>query len=257
MYADVKGLITVGIGNLIDPRSAAVGLPFVHKATGAPASSEAIGAEWDALKANCAELGRKGHRACEAITHLRLTEAAIDELVLAKVRANETVLRSSFPDFDSYPADAQLGLHSMAWALGPAFASGWPNFSAAVRAVDFEAAAANCRMNETGNAGLAPRNDANQIMFRNAAAVVADRSDPDVLHYPSAIVASAPSAPDPVDPPTDPEVDVEPDTDTTEDIDGVTETETETDTDTETNTDTDADADADADAETIGVGGGR
>src|SRR5580704_1499007 len=32
MYLDVKGLVTIGVGNLIDPLPAAVGLPFVHRA---------------------------------------------------------------------------------------------------------------------------------------------------------------------------------------------------------------------------------
>ena len=33
MYLDVKGLVTVAIGNLIDPVAAALSLPFVRKGT--------------------------------------------------------------------------------------------------------------------------------------------------------------------------------------------------------------------------------
>jgi GH24 family phage-related lysozyme (muramidase) len=181
MYVDVKGLVTVGVGNLIDPKPAALGLPFVSRHTGEAVRPDRIGEEWDRLKADAADLGRRGHRACEAITDLRLPDDAIDELVWARVTTNEAVLTRSFADFALYPADAQLGLHSMAWALGAAFAPRWPRFSAAVRALDFATAADECRMREVGNPGVVPRNDANQQLFRNAAAVLADGTDPDVL----------------------------------------------------------------------------
>jgi GH24 family phage-related lysozyme (muramidase) len=187
MYVDIKGLITVGIGNLIDPVDAALGLPFIDKATGSPASRDEIATEWDMLKRQSAELGRQGHRACEEITNLRLTDEAIDSLVLTKAASNETIVRSFFPDFVLYPADAQLGLHSMAWALGPAFSPRWPRFTTALQAGDFGGAAAECRMSEAGNPGVIPRNDANQTLYLNAAAVIAAGADPDVLYYPGGV----------------------------------------------------------------------
>ena len=75
----------------------------------------------------------------------------------------------------------------MAWALGAGFAAQWPNFSAAVRARDWASASAHCRMDETGNPGVKPRNDADQQLFRNAAAVEARGLDRSVLHYPGTV----------------------------------------------------------------------
>ena len=55
MYLDVKTLITVGVGNLIDPVSLAVNLPFTKK-DGTKASQDEIKAEWTQLKSRT-ELG--------------------------------------------------------------------------------------------------------------------------------------------------------------------------------------------------------
>ena len=52
MYLDVKGLVTVGVGNLVDPVSVAQALPFRFKnkpgigAPGSPATPDQIAAEW-------------------------------------------------------------------------------------------------------------------------------------------------------------------------------------------------------------------
>ena len=195
MYCDILGLVTIGVGNLIDPEEAAVGLPFVHKADQSPATTDEIRSEWRLLKGRSADLGKKGHRACESITALRLTESAIDDLVRSKVHTNETFLKKTFPDFDEWPADAQLGMLSMAWAMGPAFTAKWPGFTKACIAHDWTAAAANCRMNETGNPGIVPRNNADVLLFSNAAVVAASGGDVTTLWWPESAPASAAPAP--------------------------------------------------------------
>jgi hypothetical protein len=82
-----------------------------------------------------------------------------------------------------------MALLSMAWGMGAGFAVGgkWPKFRAAVAAGDFDKAADNCRINETGNPGVRPRNDADQKLFHNAAVVRRnpDNYDPSILYYPS------------------------------------------------------------------------
>ncbi len=176
MYLDVKGLVTIGVGNLIDPQSAALGLPFVHKAGGATASRAEIAAEWSSIKANVS-LATKGYRACEPLTTLALTDDAIDNLVVQRLVQNEGLLREAFSGWDSWPADAQLGVLSMAWAMGAGFPNSWPKFSGACKAGDFAAAALNCRMIEAGNPGVRPRNDADVKLFQNAATVVAGGLD--------------------------------------------------------------------------------
>lgn len=184
MYLDVKGLVTIGVGNLIDPIGAALALPFRYKTkSGAPgggqlASKADIEVEWKLIKGK-RELARLGHRACAPLTKLELDDGAINHIILTRLSQNEGFLKrqKAFQRFDQWPADAQLGLLSMAWAMGPGFSTGWPKFSAACEKMDFDAAAANCKMSEAGNPGVAPRNRANAHLFRNAAAVLAGEAD--------------------------------------------------------------------------------
>ncbi len=170
MYLDIKGLVTIGIGNLIDPEELTTGLPFVDKTTGAPAGRAEILDEWRRLKANL-ELAQRGHRACEAVTRLRLSDDAIANLVRKRLAGNEEVLKRSFPAWDDWPADGQLGVLSLAWAVGAAFSPKWPKFTAACHRGDWLGAAEHGRLREAGNPGVVPRNAANALLFRNANAV--------------------------------------------------------------------------------------
>jgi GH24 family phage-related lysozyme (muramidase) len=187
MYLDIKGLVTIGIGNLIDPESSALSLPFVD-GSGARATPARISAEWHKLKATPA-LAKQGHKACKAITELRLSDHDIDQLVRRRLTRNEAGLEKVFHEWHEWPADAQLAVLSMAWAMGSGFSAKWPLFTAACAARDWQAAAANCRMKETGNPGLVPRNNANQRLFRNAHEVVVQNLEPSRLYYPDVVHA--------------------------------------------------------------------
>ncbi len=184
MYPDIEGLITTGVGNLIDPIDQALGLPWQRIADGQPADRDAVAAEWRRMKAD-ATLPQRGAPAARRIATLELSAAAIGELVERRLQADLAALRGQpdFAGFDGWPAPAQLALLSMAWAQGAGFQR-WPRFRAACRAGDFDAAAAECRLDERGNPGLAPRNAANIALFHSAAQVVADGDDRDALSLP-------------------------------------------------------------------------
>ena len=167
MYLDVLGLVTVARGNLIDPITMALGLPFERG--GVRVSRDEIAAEWRTVKAR-QDLARVGARSFKSITSLRLSTRGIDDLVISKLLETEAYLKKRFPEFDMWPADAQLGVLSMAWAMGAGFK--FKTFEAAVLKRDFVGAAAACKMNETGNPGLIPRNVANRLLFLNAARVL-------------------------------------------------------------------------------------
>jgi len=193
MYVDVKNLVTIGVGNLIDPISLAVNLPFKYNAkqgakAGTPASRPDIEAEWKKIKG--AGLAHKGYKACGLLTTLELDDQAIATLISARLASNESILKRHrpFSTFDAWPADAQMALLSMAWAMGAGFGPKWPKFSAACNAQNFDDAAANCKMNEAGNPGLAPRNRANKALFENAASVAAGGGSPDVLYFPTVLI---------------------------------------------------------------------
>ena len=116
----------MGVGNLVDPVTEAQALPFRFKnkpgiaAPGSPATPDQIAAEWQTLK-NDGASQRRGFKACEPITQLELSDDAIDALILDRLTKNEGFLKRQqwFQSFDTWPADAQLGLLSMAWAMGP------------------------------------------------------------------------------------------------------------------------------------------
>jgi hypothetical protein len=198
MYLDVKGLVTVGVGNLIDPVEVAQPLPFCFKnkpgisAPGSSATADQIAEEWQTLKSD-PSLGTKGYTACEPITQLQLSDDAIDSLIVERLTQNESFLKRQpwFQNFETWPADAQLGLLSMAWAMGPAGPGNFPQFRAACQKLDFSTAAAQCKMNEAGNPGLIPRNQANFTLFSNAAIVLAGEAQGSFqranLYYPRAL----------------------------------------------------------------------
>jgi hypothetical protein len=198
MYQDVKGLVTIGFGNLIDPIDYALALPFVKKVGGAAATRAEITAEWNLIKDvdNKLQLSNQPYTVCAPLTALQLTEEAILALCDQRLRANDRELKKirEFQNLDEWPADAQLALHSMAWAMGPAFAAGvqWPSFRAACGKMDFDAAADNCRISEVGNRGVIPRNEADKTLFANAAIVlesgVSGWLNPDVLYYPAPLM---------------------------------------------------------------------
>jgi hypothetical protein len=225
-YLDVRGLVTVAIGNLVDPIDDALGLPFV-RTDGSRATWEEIAADWRKVKSLfCGMQGsetpehkcpwRALHRVCLAhwgwtaargVASLRLPPDGVRELVMGKLEANHAELRRYYPRIDEWPADAQLATHSMAWACGPAFGEPGPNrfprLAAALRSRDFIGAAHECQMNASRNAGLVERNTANRILYKNAA----HAKDPDRLYWPSDLsVTEAPTLPKLPDVPSDFEI---------------------------------------------------
>jgi hypothetical protein len=186
LYADVKGLLTTAIGCLVDPMAMALPLPWVMP-DGAPASQAEIARQWQAFKA---QPGLKNYPALSKTvldaTTMRLTDAGVAQLVSQRLLANEKVLRGYFPNWDLFPADAQLACCSMAWAIG----AGWPhifgNLRDACNAQNWTTAIACCEIQTAGNPGVIPRNAANKLCFANAAAAIAQNLPLDVLHWPSA-----------------------------------------------------------------------
>lgn len=165
MYLDVRGLVTTGIGNLIDPMPLALALPW-QQPDGTPAGHDEIVADWLRVKAMPPAL--VAHRYASPDS-LRLDAEAIDALVSRQVAADARELARHFADLYDYPWQAQAAILSMAWALGAGFASGWPRFSAAVRRRDWAEAASECAISTRGNGGVRPRNEANRELLRQAA----------------------------------------------------------------------------------------
>jgi hypothetical protein len=192
LYQDVRGLVTVAIGDLVDPMPLALSIPFV-RADGSPASSREIADAWTLVKTR-PDLARLGYRAAERVTSIRLTDAGVARVVNRKLADNERQLLARFPELDSWPADAQLATHSLAWACGASFR--FPRLEAALHARDFGTAAVECQMDARGNPGLIPRNRANKLLYVNAACVVRQSLDPETLYYPRDLAAETPTEPE-------------------------------------------------------------
>lgn len=179
LYLDVKCLVTIAIGNLVDPIEHALALPLDHP-DGRRATRDEIAVAWAKVKAR-KDLAWKGGMAYASVTSLRLSPMNVEQVVFGKLDDIDRRLALRFPAYPTWPADAQLGVLSLSWACGPAFH--FPRFEAACRALDFDTAAAECKIaNEQGT--IRTRNAANRTLFRNAAHVRRAMLDPSTLYYP-------------------------------------------------------------------------
>lgn len=178
MYLDVKGLVTTGIGNLIDPVSQALQLPWL-RADGSPATKAEVSKTWATVKAHT-ELARKGHLAARAYCPLRLAPEAIDALVRGKLALNWEFMKRQYPTFrraDSWPAKVQLATSGMAWAVGAGFPKIFKNWAACATLQDWAGCAKTCAISTKGNPGIVPRNAAQKALFEQAAVEGPDKDD--------------------------------------------------------------------------------
>jgi len=167
MYADVKNLITCGMGNLIDPKVGALSLPW-QKPDGSLATYNEISAAWDAIKRDPFSASRGWKYAARLPGNaLRLSRPAVETFIFDKLRDNDRSLAKRFPNWENIPSDAQLAIHSMCWAMGPNFFSGFPRFTSFIKAGDYKAAAEECTIHpEMGT--IVKRNALNRELLRNA-----------------------------------------------------------------------------------------
>lgn len=188
-YLDVRGLVTIGVGNLVDPLPVALSIPMTSP-DGTPASPSQITSDWNVVKSR-QSLASSGARAFESLTTTRLIPSALSSLIQTRLASNDLVFSRRFSNWASWPADAQLGILSMAWAVGAgAILTSWPHFWSACLGLNFLGAAAQSQISTVGNPGVIPRNSANELCFSNAAGVISSGSDRSVLWYPKTFGAS-------------------------------------------------------------------
>lgn len=187
-YADVKGLVTVSVGCIIDPIELALRLDW---RIGDRAATQAeVRDDWQTIKA----IGPNNRTAASqaALTSIRLTDDGVDSLLWRRLNANAEWLRKHlFPGFPELPADAQLGILSTAWGIGcdvlhtdpPR-----PELVDAIAAGDWLAAKVRAKLREAGNKGVIDRNRQQERCFDNAATVAHHGLDPSVLHWPALVL---------------------------------------------------------------------
>lgn len=187
MYLDKKGLVTIGVGHLIDPINQALKLEFGYKGGGGPASSGEVTTEWQTVKQS-QKLINLGAPAFDKITRLSLTDVGIQKMVKDSAAAIENYIKTNgsakkfYGDFDLWPADAQLALMGVAWGGIPIPQFGWHKLPEACRLAKWDVAAVESKISSAIAAG---RNEAHKLMFMNAAAAKANGDDITQLSWPS------------------------------------------------------------------------
>lgn len=161
LYLDVRGLVTTGVGILVDPIAYALALDW-RNPDGSKSSQGQIADAWHTVKA-ATSWAPRGGVAFAPLTEIRLTPNGVDALTLAKLRANDVELSRRVRGWETLPAPAQLATHSLAWACGPDF--DFPKFLAALESHDWATCATECQMDATDNPGLVPRNRADYELF--------------------------------------------------------------------------------------------
>ncbi len=202
LYLDVLGLVTTAIGNLCHDVHVAMSMPF-YRPDGTRATPDDIRAEharvramfcgvkgaepevqcgWRGTSGIC--LAHRGWKAAFASTSLRLHDDGVKGIVLAKMGQHDAILRGRFVGFDSWPWQAQLAVHSLAWACGAHFR--YPAMAKHLNAGNFAewhiddkgatvitgGAAFECTIKEAGNPGVKPRNVRNRELLLEAASSV-------------------------------------------------------------------------------------
>jgi GH24 family phage-related lysozyme (muramidase) len=131
MYLDSVNNVTVGIGCLLRSVAEAQALKFVYRhdqarekdgqqvvvaRQGDAASGEEIAADFKSVRAESGQGWRAS--AFEKVTRLDLPTAEIDRIFFDRVATFEKQIKGHLPDYDRYPAPAQLALLDMAFNLG-------------------------------------------------------------------------------------------------------------------------------------------
>jgi hypothetical protein len=188
MYCDCLGLITVGTGNLINTLPQALALPWLL-ADCSKADQADVAADWHKLADARGYYAQRKWTVYTKTMRCHLPPEAVDALCQRQLAANEAQFRKRWPAYDTFPADAQLAIHSMGWAVGAGFHIKFPYLSACIDRQDWEGCVAACAIRTEGNPGVVPRNAKNKLCFHNAAIVANCKLDGSVLRWPETAIA--------------------------------------------------------------------
>ena len=126
-----------------------------------------------------------GARSASSVSVFRRSARAALQVVTARFSSepfavDESALRKRYVALSAWPADAQLGLGVVAWALGSGFANS--EFRQAVSAIDFMRAAEVVSLGKDPTSitilGIA------RSALRNGAVVIAHDLDPEIVYWP-------------------------------------------------------------------------
>ncbi len=165
MYLDRDGRVTVGIGHLIPDADAATRLDFTSRDPIKPVIDRHTINAFNKVKKS----GLKGAAApsFKNLTHIFISEPDAVVLALKDMDNFLNIIRSSsyFPEFDSYPVLAKMGLLDLVYNAGAlGTRDGYPRTTAAVRRRNWKQAGVEQRDGRTSS-----RADIAQAWFNRAA----------------------------------------------------------------------------------------
>jgi|ERR1700722_1637346 GH24 family phage-related lysozyme (muramidase) len=191
MYLDGLGLVTVGIGFMIDPIADYInqwGRSFV-KNDGTAAGPEEVKTEFNRVKLMQDKKG--AHLNFKAGAQLTLPASAMKPTLLNILRQKEAALKTGwrndfFSDFENFPPDAQMGVLSTAYGSLGNKSLAEVAFNNACKNQDWAAAANSGRWD-----GWRPEKIiGHKLMFNNAQAAKDTRDDNPQPAFPGTLTAS-------------------------------------------------------------------
>jgi len=171
-YKDVKGLVSIGVGFLVDPLALAYQLDY------GTATVQAVHFAWQVVKSDTTLNPANGGVQYGNLTTVRASRKSIENLFWKKVNQNEIILKFIFPNWEELPASKQMALLSMSWAYGPHLDQGWPHMVAAIKAGNWTEAAAQCKPSP---AEMAKQNVSFRLRVQSIAELFSYTGDPDTL----------------------------------------------------------------------------
>ena len=136
---NLVGNATIGIGCLIHDEDAACDLLF-QMANGSPATEAQIRAEYRRVMAMPPAQRAASYRHPNLASRIELSEHAVNELAVARLRRSLAGLHALVPGFDDLPAGVRAGFVDLAWCLGLGKLAGWHHLLAAVARGDWKTA---------------------------------------------------------------------------------------------------------------------
>ena len=136
MYVDGRGLVTIGLGFMIEPVEVAVGLGLHNwyrlAGCSTPITRDTLAAEIAAVKSQDPSYQRQ----------FGLRSEAMGPLCISEAHRREGFLVQLFPEFNTYPADAQMGIICVSWLRSSmaGMMNEFPAFVACCQARDFRGA---------------------------------------------------------------------------------------------------------------------
>lgn len=118
MYLDTQRNVTVGVGHLLTDAASARSLSFVERQSGKPGSKDQVVEAYNRVKTSTLTPG--DWQAFRNVTSVDLTEAYATILAMNDMDDFLSIIRGPtyYPEFDSYPPLAKMGLLDLVYNVG-------------------------------------------------------------------------------------------------------------------------------------------